>query len=96
MEELNAFAICPLDGRYNDIKELLAPYFSEYSYMKYRVFVEIKWLWHLITKKIIKEEYDLDKIMAITKRAIPPNSILSITLATIPVKIVPIFVFLNT
>ena len=45
--------LCPLDSRYSDIKELLSPYFSEYAYIKYRVFVEIKWLEYLIKCKII-------------------------------------------
>lgn len=49
----SAFEICPLDGRYNDIKKILSPYFSEYSYVKYRVFVEIKWLMYLIDNKYV-------------------------------------------
>ena len=44
----SAYELCPLDGRYIDIKELLSPFFSEYSYVKYRVFVEIQWLSYLI------------------------------------------------
>ena len=48
--EIKAFELCPLDGRYNDIKELLAPYFSEYAYIKYRTFVEVKWLVYLINE----------------------------------------------
>ena len=54
------FQICPLDGRYSDIKELLSPFFSEYSYFKYRVFVEIKWLNYLINNKLING--DINKI----------------------------------
>ena len=69
---MNEFALelCPLDSRYVDIKEMLSPYFSEYAYIKYRVFVEIKWLIYLIdnkltigdTKKIIEiyNKFDLD------------------------------------
>ena len=45
--------LCPLDGRYSDIKQELSSYFSEYAYMKYRVYVEIKWLIYLINKKLI-------------------------------------------
>ena len=45
--------LCPLDGRYSDIKNILSIYFSEYSYMKYRVYVEIKWLLYLIDNKIV-------------------------------------------
>lgn len=50
--EIKALELCPLDGRYNDIKELLAPYFSEYAYIKYRTLVEVKWLIYLIKKEI--------------------------------------------
>jgi len=48
-----AFELCPLDGRYFDIKDELSSFFSEYAYMKYRIFVEIKWLIYLIEKKFI-------------------------------------------
>ena len=58
-EELKAFELCPLDGRYSDIKDLLSTYFSEYSYIKYRVIVEIKWLLYLIDKKLVSV-FDLD------------------------------------
>ena len=51
--EKDALELCPLDGRYKDIKELLAPYFSEYAYFKNRVLVEINWLIYLIEKNII-------------------------------------------
>ena len=55
--------LCPLDSRYSDIKDLLSPYFSEYSYVKYRVYVEIKWLEYFINKKIISG--DINKILKI-------------------------------
>lgn len=45
--------LCPLDGRYSDIKKELSSYFSEYAYMKYRVYVEIKWLIYLVNNKLI-------------------------------------------
>ena len=48
-----AFELCPLDGRYSDIKKILSPYFSEYAYFKYRIYVEIKWLTYLIEERII-------------------------------------------
>ena len=74
MEELN---ICPLDSRYKDIKELLSPFFSEYSYVKYRIFVEIKWLSYLIDNNIIKgnktkiisiyDNFDLDSFKEFKK-----------------------------
>ncbi len=41
-------AICPLDGRYAEIGEVLAPYFSEYALVKERVKVEVYWLQFLI------------------------------------------------
>ena len=59
----SAFELCPLDGRYKDIKEILSPYFSEYAYMKYRVFVEIKWLVYLIENSFVKG--DINKILSI-------------------------------
>jgi len=55
--------ICPLDSRYSDIKEMLSPYFSENSYVKYRLLVEIKWLIYLIDNNIISG--DISKIMDI-------------------------------
>lgn len=41
-------AICPLDGRYAEIEELLSPYFSEFALVKARVFVEANWLAFLL------------------------------------------------
>ncbi|MBQ8892658.1 MAG: adenylosuccinate lyase [Bacilli bacterium] len=55
--------LCPLDSRYSDIKELLSPFFSEYSYVYYRVFVEIKWLIYLINNDLI--DGDIEKINTI-------------------------------
>ncbi len=40
-------AISPLDGRYNNKTEILQQYFSEFALIKYRLFVEIKWLIYL-------------------------------------------------
>ena len=45
--------LCPLDGRYFGIKDELSLYFSEYAYMKYRLFAEIKWLIYLIDNKLV-------------------------------------------
>ena len=42
------FALCPLDGRYSQIGEKLAPYFSEYALVKNRVKVEVYWLKFLL------------------------------------------------
>jgi len=36
-------AVSPIDGRYRSKTELLAPYFSEYALMKYRVRVEVEY-----------------------------------------------------
>ncbi len=42
--ELDLFtAVSPIDGRYRSKTEALAPYFSEYALMKYRVRVEIEY-----------------------------------------------------
>ena len=66
MDELRAFELCPLDGRYSDIKEMLSPYFSEYAYIKYRVFVEIEWLKFLIENNFVEcNNNDLNKIQDI-------------------------------
>ena len=36
-------AVSPVDGRYRSKTEVLAPYYSEYALMKYRVRVEIEY-----------------------------------------------------
>ncbi|HOO68276.1 MAG TPA: adenylosuccinate lyase [Bacilli bacterium] len=57
LEEL--MVISPLDGRYSKYTKDISNYFSEYAYIKYRVFVEIKWflyLTKLLDKKITKKE----------------------------------------
>jgi adenylosuccinate lyase len=54
--ELNALtALSPLDGRYRRTGAKLAPYFSEFGLIKYRVQVEIEWLKALAAEKGIKE-----------------------------------------
>lgn len=53
--EFNSYALCPLDGRYNQVNEQLKEYFSEYALVKYRVFVEISWLKFLLEN--ISNEY---------------------------------------
>ena len=42
------FALGPLDGRYSQIGEKFAPYFSEYALVKNRVKVEVYWLKFLL------------------------------------------------
>ncbi len=48
-------AISPLDGRYRSKCEDLAPYFSEFALMRYRVLVEVKWLQKLAAHEGIAE-----------------------------------------
>ena len=66
--ELNSLsAISPIDGRYRNQAHSLAPYFSEFGLIKYRVQVEIEYLLFLAEKKI----YQLPKhIKAAQLRAI--------------------------
>ena len=53
--ELNELtAIGPIDGRYRSQLATLAPYFSEYGLIKYRVRVEVEYFLYLAEKKIIK------------------------------------------
>lgn len=48
--------ISPVDGRYYEKTKELADYFSEYALIKYRIYIEIKWLLFLLDKKIIDEK----------------------------------------
>ena len=61
----NLKSISPLDGRYSEKVSELREIFSEYGLIKYRVFIEIKWLQHLSSINDIKElpefNFDLDK-----------------------------------
>lgn len=53
--ELNALsAISPVDGRYRSQLAALAPFFSEYGLIKYRVRVEVEYFLFLAEKKVIK------------------------------------------
>ena len=53
--ELNALtAISPIDGRYRQQLATLAPYFSEFGLIRYRVRVEVEYFLFLAEKKIIK------------------------------------------
>lgn len=67
ISEFEALALGPLDGRYSGIAKKLAPYFSEYALVKYRVFVEVKWLEFFI-KNMLKEEYNEEKIKNIYEK----------------------------
>jgi adenylosuccinate lyase len=54
--ELNTLtALTPLDGRYRRSGAKLAPYFSEFGLIKYRVRVEIEWLKALAAEPAIAE-----------------------------------------
>ena len=52
--ELNALtAISPIDGRYRSQLACLAPYFSEFGLIRYRVRVEVEYFLYLAEKKVI-------------------------------------------
>ena len=53
-------ALSPLDGRYQNKCDDLAPYFSEFGLMRYRVLVEVKWLQKLAATPAIKELGEID------------------------------------
>lgn len=55
MDLIPLTALSPLDGRYRRIAESLAPYFSEYGLIRYRVRVEIEWLKALASEPAIAE-----------------------------------------
>ncbi|MDR3394502.1 MAG: adenylosuccinate lyase [Parasulfuritortus sp.] len=55
MELTSLTALSPLDGRYRRTGARLAPYFSEFGLIRYRVLVEIEWLKALAHEKSIKE-----------------------------------------
>jgi adenylosuccinate lyase len=48
-------ALSPIDGRYGRLTRSLAPYFSEYGLIRYRVLVEVKWLQSLAAHPGIPE-----------------------------------------
>ena len=62
--ENSLLAISPLDGRYKSKCEDLAPYFSEFALMRYRVLVEIKWLQKL------SEHDQIDDLQVISERGL--------------------------
>lgn len=51
MELTNLTAISPIDGRYRKQIDFLEEYFSEYALIKYRVFVEVEYLFFLASRK---------------------------------------------
>src|SRR5438105_3475026 len=54
MELTPLTAVSPVDGRYRKNVQHLDEYFSEYALIKYRVFVEIEYLFFLTDKKFFK------------------------------------------
>lgn len=62
--EHSLMAISPLDGRYKNKCEDLAPYFSEFALMRYRVLVEVKWLQKL------SEHDQIDELQVISDRGL--------------------------
>jgi adenylosuccinate lyase len=54
MELTSLSAISAIDGRYRKQVQHLDEYFSEYALMKYRVLVEIEYLFFLSEKKLVK------------------------------------------
>lgn len=63
-------ALSPLDGRYAEIQEILAPYFSEYALMWNRVRVEVFWLKFLLANvdsSDILKDFNKAKIPAIVE-----------------------------
>lgn len=52
---MSLFAISPLDGRYHEATFELAPFFSEFALIKYRVHVEVQWLLALSRQSDIPE-----------------------------------------
>jgi len=56
-------AISPIDGRYRSKVESLAPYFSEYGLIKYRVQIEIEYLIALVQSGVSNfSDFPMDKI----------------------------------
>nr|WP_236676343.1 adenylosuccinate lyase [Chryseolinea lacunae] len=60
-------AISPVDGRYFETVKPLAPYFSEFGLMRYRVQVEIEYLISLSTAITELEDFPVHKINEIRK-----------------------------
>lgn len=67
-QEFECLTLCPLDGRYSGVKDVLGEYFSEYALVKYRVFVEIQWLKFLIenVESDVLAKFDLQDMDKLT------------------------------
>ena len=57
-------ALSPIDGRYQEKSQALAPFGSEFALIKFRVVVEIEWLLHLRDKAQLPELQRIDDAMA--------------------------------
>ena len=56
-------ALSPADGRYADKVNSLRDIFSEYGLIRYRVFVEVRWLQRLADESSIPELAPLSTVM---------------------------------
>jgi len=70
MLEFSSKALCPLDGRYEEIKDELSEYFSEYALVKRRIIVEVKWLEYFINNILNIEQEDKKSYISKIKRII--------------------------
>jgi adenylosuccinate lyase len=61
--EMSLTAISPIDGRYHRHTVVLAEYFSEYALMKYRVHVEVAYLFFLAEKHFFELNDDIKKVL---------------------------------
>ena len=61
--------ISPIDGRYSNITNCLNIYFSEYSFIRYRILIEIKYLIALSKIDIVDdlEDSDITYLKSISK-----------------------------
>ncbi len=73
--EFESYTICPLDGRYNTVKETFKDYFSEYALVKYRTYVEVMWLKFLIENvdNEVLDKFDVTKMAEIEAIALNFN-----------------------
>ena len=54
MELTSLTALSPVDGRYRSQLAVLAPYFSEFGLIRYRVRVEVEYFLFLAERKMFK------------------------------------------
>lgn len=60
---MSLLSVSPVDGRYSSKTSILSDYFSEYALIKYRVFVEIKWLIYLIENDIVSYDKNVCSLL---------------------------------